>query len=184
MLVKQARTILPGVMLCQGSFSNSGSGTSASPSTPVRKRSQVLSPLPQKTASLPVSFTPRLHPATTRALHVLRRPPDASPRPVMAFRATASVLRAAKKESVAPPSFLQSLRKRVTTGKLLRPDVEDDILRQPVDKSLYRFPSPGYVLPQRIPSSAPITCAAWMTCAVPWRRALKQPLTSLLVSPE
>lgn len=45
--------------------------------------------------------------------------------------------------SAAAPGLLQDIRKRVTTGKLLRPDVEDDILRQPVEKAKYRYPSPG-----------------------------------------
>lgn len=41
--------------------------------------------------------------------------------------------------------FMQRLRARVTTGKLLRPDVEEDVLRLPVTESKFRFPSPGYV---------------------------------------
>lgn len=39
--------------------------------------------------------------------------------------------------------FMQRLKARLTTGKLLRPDVEDDVLRMPVSESHFRFPSPG-----------------------------------------
>jgi hypothetical protein len=46
---------------------------------------------------------------------------------------------------VPPPGFFKDIKKRVTTGKLLRPDVADDILRLPVDEAKFRFPSPGYV---------------------------------------
>lgn len=41
--------------------------------------------------------------------------------------------------------FMQRLRERLSTGKLLRPDVEDDVLRIPVSEAKFRFPSPGYV---------------------------------------
>lgn len=52
---------------------------------------------------------------------------------------------AGKRDAASPaaPGLLQDIRKRVSTGKILRPDVEDDILRQPVETAKYRFPSPG-----------------------------------------
>lgn len=39
--------------------------------------------------------------------------------------------------------FVQRVRERFTTGKLLRPDVADDVLRKPVSESKFRYPSPG-----------------------------------------
>lgn len=66
----------------------------------------------------------------------------------MALRVSARVLReAAGKSGGSAPAggLLQDIRKRISTQKFLRPDVEDDILRQPVDQAKYRFPSPGYV---------------------------------------
>lgn len=66
----------------------------------------------------------------------------------MALRASARVLREAAGKSggsVPGGGLLQDIRKRISTQKFLRPDVEDDILRQPVDQAKYRFPSPGYV---------------------------------------
>lgn len=39
--------------------------------------------------------------------------------------------------------FMQRVRQRLQTGKILRPDVADDVLRKPVEESKYRFPSPG-----------------------------------------
>ena len=39
--------------------------------------------------------------------------------------------------------FLERLSLRLSTGKLLRPDVSDDILRRPVEEERFRFPSPG-----------------------------------------
>jgi hypothetical protein len=65
----------------------------------------------------------------------------------MALRTTArTLLAAAGKDGAAPAAgLLQDIRKRVTTGKLLRPDVADDVLRQPVDEAKYRSPAPGYV---------------------------------------
>ena len=39
--------------------------------------------------------------------------------------------------------LMQRLRERFSTGKLLRPDVEEDVLRLPVEQSHFRFPSPG-----------------------------------------
>lgn len=41
--------------------------------------------------------------------------------------------------------FMHRVRERLATGKLLRPDVEDDVLRKPVGEAKFRFPSPGYV---------------------------------------
>ncbi|KAI0567072.1 NADH:ubiquinone oxidoreductase subunit B14.5a [Gracilaria domingensis] len=35
------------------------------------------------------------------------------------------------------------MQARVRTGKILRPDVEDDVLRKPVSESKFRYPSPG-----------------------------------------
>lgn len=41
--------------------------------------------------------------------------------------------------------FMERLKERLSTGKFVRPDVEDDVLRKPVDVSHFRSPSPGYV---------------------------------------
>lgn len=46
--------------------------------------------------------------------------------------------------------FMHRVRERLSTGKLLRPDVEEDVLRIPVSESNYRFPSPGYVFHSRL----------------------------------
>lgn len=64
-------------------------------------------------------------------------------RAAMALRTRARVLLDAAKNGSSAPGILENVRKRVTTGKLLRPDVSDDILRQPVDQAKFRFPSPG-----------------------------------------
>lgn len=68
----------------------------------------------------------------------------------MALRTRARVLldAANKSESVMSGEgglrgFIQRVQERLSTGKLLRPDVEDDVLRMPVSESNYRFPSPG-----------------------------------------
>jgi hypothetical protein len=66
----------------------------------------------------------------------------------MALRARARVLLAAAGRDQGPnpekaSGFFENVRKRVTTGKLLRPDVVDDTLRLPVDEANFRFPSPG-----------------------------------------
>lgn len=70
----------------------------------------------------------------------------------MALRARGRVLldAANKSESVLSGEgglrgFMHRVQERITTGKLLRPDVEDDVLRKPVAESKFRFPSPGYV---------------------------------------
>lgn len=39
--------------------------------------------------------------------------------------------------------LMERIRERLSTGKLLRPDVEEDVLRRPVEESKFRFPSPG-----------------------------------------
>jgi len=68
----------------------------------------------------------------------------------MALRTRSRVLldAAGKGESVMSGEgglrgFVERVKERVTTGKLLRPDVEDDVLRKPVSESHFRFPSPG-----------------------------------------
>lgn len=68
----------------------------------------------------------------------------------MALRTRSRVLlEAAKKSEVVASGegglrgFMERVRERVATGKLLRPDVEDDILRMPVSESKFRYPSPG-----------------------------------------
>lgn len=68
----------------------------------------------------------------------------------MAFRSRALVVleTAGKAESVISGEgglrgFMHRVRERFSTGKLLRPDVEDDVLRKPVTESKFRFPSPG-----------------------------------------
>jgi hypothetical protein len=68
---------------------------------------------------------------------------------IMALRTRARVLLAAagKDRGASGPektsSLFENVRKRVVTGKLLRPDVVDDTLRLPVDQTNFRFPSPG-----------------------------------------
>lgn len=75
----------------------------------------------------------------------------------MALRSTARVLSSSGK----PGGFLvgegglrglmQRVRERILTGKILRPDVEDDVLRLPVEQSGYRAAAPGVeqaVVPQ------------------------------------
>lgn len=47
--------------------------------------------------------------------------------------------------------FIERVRERLVTGKLLRPDVEEDVLRLPVEKSQFRFPSPGEQAPAVVP---------------------------------
>lgn len=42
--------------------------------------------------------------------------------------------------------FVERLKQRLSTGKFVRPDVQDDYLRKPVDEESFRFPSPGYVI--------------------------------------
>lgn len=68
----------------------------------------------------------------------------------MALRARSHVLlqAASKPESVISGEggfrgFLQRLGARLSTGKILRLDVADDILRKPVSESEFRYPSPG-----------------------------------------
>lgn len=68
----------------------------------------------------------------------------------MALRSRAKVFldTASKQESVISGEgglrgFMQRVRERFITGKILRPDVEDDPLRKPVSESGFRFPSPG-----------------------------------------
>ncbi|PXF47489.1 hypothetical protein BWQ96_02633 [Gracilariopsis chorda] len=76
----------------------------------------------------------------------------------MALRSrTAVLLNAANKsESVMSAegglrAFVQRLRERLSTGKILRPDVQDDVLRQPVSESKFRYPSPGSQQPPVVP---------------------------------
>lgn len=64
----------------------------------------------------------------------------------MALRSSFRLLSSAGTKSVPPPGVASSIRERLATGKLLRPDVADDILRKPVDEAKYRSPAPGYVL--------------------------------------
>ena len=47
--------------------------------------------------------------------------------------------------------MMQRMRDRFGTGKLLRPDVEDDVLRKPVSESKFRYPSPGAQQPPVVP---------------------------------
>lgn len=63
-------------------------------------------------------------------------------------RALVTLQSAAKSESVISGEgglrgFMQRVRERLSTGKLLRPDLEEDVLRLPVAESKYRHPSPG-----------------------------------------
>ncbi|CAN8070105.1 unnamed protein product [Agarophyton chilense] len=63
-------------------------------------------------------------------------------------RATPLLAAAGKAESALSGEgglrgFVQRMQARVRTGKILRPDVEDDVLRKPVSESNFRFPSPG-----------------------------------------
>lgn len=68
----------------------------------------------------------------------------------MALRTRAKIVldTASKSESVISGEgglrgLMHRVRERFATGKLLRPDVEDDPLRKPVSESGFRFPSPG-----------------------------------------
>lgn len=53
------------------------------------------------------------------------------------------LLAAANTGSGESGGIVERLRNRFATGKILRPDVADDVLRQPVEESKFRFPSPG-----------------------------------------
>lgn len=86
--------------------------------------------------------TPPVLTATT----ILPHPPR-----TMALRSRARILLDSAAKADGPifegglRGFMGRFRERFTTGKLLRPDVEDDILRKPVSEAAFRYPSPGYV---------------------------------------
>lgn len=68
----------------------------------------------------------------------------------MALRSVSRVLRdtAGKSESVLSGEgglrgLMQRLGERLSSGKLLRADLEEDVLRLPVEKSQFRYPSPA-----------------------------------------
>jgi len=63
----------------------------------------------------------------------------------MALRASTMACAAASKPPTGLIGVLASLKERLATGKLLRPDVADDVLRLPMEQSKYRTPAPGYV---------------------------------------
>lgn len=62
---------------------------------------------------------------------------------VMFLRGTAVARAAAARPPSGVIGFLASLKERLATGKLLRPDVADDVLRLPMEQSKYRTPAPG-----------------------------------------
>jgi len=72
----------------------------------------------------------------------------------MALRASTMACAAASKPPTGLIGVLASLKERLATGKLLRPDVADDVLRLPMEQSKYRTPAPGYV---------------WRFCVGAWR---------------
>lgn len=68
----------------------------------------------------------------------------------MALRSGTRVLRAAAGKPYSVLSgegglrgLAQRVRERLASGKIVRPDVEDDVLRLPVEQSQYRSPAPG-----------------------------------------
>lgn len=70
----------------------------------------------------------------------------------MALRGTAVARAAATRPPSGVIGFLASLKERLATGKLLRPDVADDVLRLPMEQSKYRTPAPGDQRPTIVPT--------------------------------
>ncbi|OSX70328.1 hypothetical protein BU14_0785s0005 [Porphyra umbilicalis] len=70
----------------------------------------------------------------------------------MALRASTMACAAASKPPTGLIGVLASLKERLATGKLLRPDVADDVLRLPMEQSKYRTPAPGDQRPTIVPT--------------------------------
>lgn len=94
-----------------------------------------------------VVLTCSLRTLRTPVVLVAFLPPIVTPRSacdsLMALRGTAAVRAAAARPPSGVIGFLASLKERLASGKLLRPDVADDVLRLPMEQSKYRTPAPG-----------------------------------------